>query len=152
MTRPRTLPLGSVSTGTMRHEDLIPAFLSVAEDLRLSREHRRDVTRLRHRFDELDHDSLDLGEDLDELFSILENYCPDYCYFGSHPSDAACYGCWPCEDLMQDHSEVHGSADPPDIKADGYTGQPYWLTINDHGNMTLHRRAGNRWVECWSVV
>jgi hypothetical protein len=34
----------------------------------------------------------------------------------------------------------------------GNTDLTHWLHANDHGNATLYRRAGRRWIEVWAVV
>jgi hypothetical protein len=28
----------------------------------------------------------------------------------------------------------------------------YVMSVTDHGNVTLYRRSGRRWIEVWSVV
>ena len=147
--KPTTLPIGSISHGTMRPEDLIPTFLSEAESLRLSKAERATVREIakRHNADDYDYDSEEAGYDLEELFDLLSNHVPDYCYFGSHPGDWADYGVWISEDIAD--SDVARVNDPAELHA---VKDNVALFVNDHGNMTLYRRADNRWIEVWSVV
>jgi len=151
----------------MRPEDLIPAFLDAAEELRLSREDRKVVRLLRAELAYLEaHPPAidpfdDMGDRLSDLFDLLDRYTPDYCYFGAHPGDGADYGVWIVEDLLQDtrqggYDGCVFRADTPPYPVGALADLPFdyshWLHVNDHGNCTLYRRAGRRWVECWSVV
>lgn len=153
--KPRTLRLGSVSTGTLRPEDLIPSFLDEAESLRLPREERKIVRAIRKAVHDADDESAywdeDADGDLDDLFGILENHVPDFCTFGAHEGDGSDFGVWPALDL-HDHNGleaegIHISPDAPSTRE-----HSHWLQVSDHGNATLYRRAGNRWLECWSIV
>lgn len=160
MTKQRTLDLGSYSHGTMREEDLIPSFLSIAEDLRMSKADRQTVRQIARRAQAEDYyESEDAAEDCQTLFDVLGNYCPDYCYFGAHPGDGSDYGVWVVEDLLQDTTQgsydgyvYRLSADEELSEVDrSYT---YALQVNDHGNATLYRRVGkrNQWREVWAIV
>lgn len=124
--KPKYLSLGSVSSGTMRDEDLIPAFIGVLEDLRLSRADRKRLNELRREWDMYEPDNpaengewADLGDITQDLSDLAGNYCPDYCYFGAHPGDGADYGCWVSEELLQDTRQggydgyVYRSSEPP---------------------------------------
>ena len=124
MTTRRKPTPGSVSHGTMRPEDLIPAFLSVAESHALSRRKRKTAREIRARVNsnpkhlpclnpafypggaeekaafETVRDSLDYyqtdesTDDLDALFDILDTIAPAGHYFGAHPGDGCDYGFW----------------------------------------------------------
>src|SRR5690606_12912913 len=89
--------LGTVSHGTMREEDLIPAFLNELEEL--------DPERASSYWDEIpesaiedpDHDWWSSEEALwilEELFDVLNEYAPPYCYFGALEGDGSDYGFW----------------------------------------------------------
>lgn len=83
--------IGTVSSATMRTEDLYDAFTSELERLD-SKRYLQFV---------LDK-SEDPDEQIEELFDILNQYAPDGCYFGAHPGDGCDYGFWKfeeCEDL-----------------------------------------------------
>lgn len=89
--------LGSISSGTMRPEDLIPAFLSEIERLDAKR-----GAELRSTYSDVieadDYDSEDAAWLLDKLFDTLEELAPEGFYFGAHPGDGADYGFWPDQD------------------------------------------------------
>jgi hypothetical protein len=89
-----TLAPGSVSRGTMRVEDLLPAFIDAIPDpdrrVRFEDELRR--------FDFMAGDQQEEMDDLlDTLFEVLNEYVPEGHYFGSHPGASADYGVWPVE-------------------------------------------------------
>ena len=92
---------GTVISGTMRAEDLIPAFCSElsirnaafgAGDSEFIRaiEARAEV--------EGYYESDATGWDLEELFDLLNECAPDGHYFGAHPGDGADYGYWAVEE------------------------------------------------------
>lgn len=88
----------SVSTGTLRRADLIPAFIDVLAEV--------DKDKARKYNDEygtIDFDSdkgmSEADELLMELFDALEAIAPEwfgsgYIYFGAHPGDGADFGFW----------------------------------------------------------
>jgi hypothetical protein len=89
---------GSVSSGTMRTDDLIPAFLDTVGSLDPDVENRikaefaiGDVDDYRTWVEEHPTDAQEM---LEELFDILGEYAPTGYYFGSHPGDGADYGYW----------------------------------------------------------
>lgn len=117
--------IGSVSSGTMRPEDLIPAFLDVADGIRLSKADRQRIREARAEWegcsafnrDEDDEDSRpgcgvhEDGDDCEEqigyllnetLFDLLGNYAPPYCYFGANEGDGADYGFWPSMEALNE--------------------------------------------------
>lgn len=110
----RMANLGSVSSGTMRPEDLIPAFLDVADGLRLSKADRAKVRALRARVNEgtaADEEDGTEGdyfasdgaqEDLSDLFDLLNNYAPPFAYFGANEGDWSDYGFWPSMEALED--------------------------------------------------
>lgn len=146
--------LGTVSEGTMRLQDLIPAFASVLEEeggdptaLNLAiykLDSRAYVNGEVGPYDNDDHDywhSEDARWDLDELLDALNELAPPYCYFGAHPGDGADYGFWVSEGALQEglySGEIVRSED-----------MPYRLDVSDRGNMTLYDQNGD---EVWSVV
>ena len=66
--------LGSISTGTLRPEDLAPVFI---EELLI-----RGV------------DAGGVPEDMDELYEALNDVCPPFVYFGAREGDGADFGFW----------------------------------------------------------
>jgi hypothetical protein len=114
-----TAELGSVISGTMRHEDLIPAFIDRLDDLKqelaLSAADptnagcELDIVRqvgaiddflgaIEQRMEVEGYcDSEESAYDLESLFDALEVFAPDGCYFGAHPGDGSDYGFWQAE-------------------------------------------------------
>ena len=118
--------LGSISTGTLKPEDLAPVFI-----------------------EELFSRGVDAGgvpEDMDELYEALNDVCPPFVYFGAHPGDGADFGFWPDMEPLED--EIKGSGE--------YVNDEWLLRdaglivdINDHGNITVMDMERN---VLWSVV
>ena len=96
--------LGSISTGTMRNEDLIPDFLDTLETLaklNKCKKHLTLIDEIENRIDTIPgyYDTEDADFDLNEdLFDALNEYAPPHAYFGSHPGDGSDYGFWIAED------------------------------------------------------
>lgn len=175
--RPTRLPIGVISEGTLRTDDLVDALIDALSSLRLSRADRatvREAQRALQAYHDAGDDAADDDPDgpvealdlvLDDLTTMADAYAPDYAYYGSTDGDGACIGIWPSiPDGFDD--DVYRAGGPPSTTRAAsravtvqhgrfrheYAGQPYWLDVNDHGNCTLYRRAGNRWIEVWSVV
>ena len=138
-----TLPIGTVSEGTLRDEDLFDEFLWMAKSIRLSRDERQVVRTLEIN---VPQDEEALGEAVGKLTNILENHVPDYCYFGALEGDGACFGVW------VDWPSIEQARLDGEIATRSASINQYALEVNDHGNATLYRRAGTRWVEVWAVV
>ena len=148
----RYASFGSVSSGTMRTEDLLEAFASEL-DYQLSRQPRRFARRAyRKLINEARarrRRSARASYVVEKLMEALEDFAPPYAYFGAHPGDGADYGYWLTDDLegafdglrVDDTSEV-----PRD-----YRGEV--LHINDHGNATLAvAGARGKLREVWALV
>jgi len=147
----RSHNISSISSGTMRTEDLIPCFVSELQRQKpLRREHKRLAREINSRIEEENYfSSEDAGFDLEELTEALQEYAPSYFYFGAHPGDGADYGYW-LDESFQDDSEGIKVSDLSEIPAD-YFGEV--LVINDHGNMSLYLKSRNRkTVELWAIV
>lgn len=99
----KTAEIGSVSSGTMRPEDLIPAFINTLEYLADGSTDLTLTITSRIEFADEDENCYDYyasdvsGFDLAELFDALSGYAPDGCYFGANPGDGADYGFWQAE-------------------------------------------------------
>ena len=145
-----TYPMGSVSSGTMRAEDLIPEFLSELRSHRpLSRAHRAVAREIEKRMSKRGYFAgEDADYDLQELFEVLDTYAGPYFYFGAHPGDGSDYGYWLSEMFDQDFEGLKVD-DLAAVPAD-YQGE--LAVINDHGNVTLYNRRRGRLTEIWSVV
>jgi hypothetical protein len=94
------LPLGSVSHGTMREEDLIPAFISFLRQYGPP-DIQGNLGEVEERMAADDYFTSDAAcYDLNEdLFNFMNDVAPEGYYFGSHPGDGSDYGFWPNEDL-----------------------------------------------------
>lgn len=153
-TRRRPFQLGTVSSGTMRLEDLIPALAS--ECLRLDVEWPPGIecgTYIEYSNypandlvvcaeDDPYWQSEEALWDMDALFDALNSACPPFVYFGSHPGDGADYGFWPDMESLDDARRDAG--EPSDIGRyihdSGYMLLPdenVWVHVSDHGNVAI---------------
>jgi len=147
--------LGTVSHGTMRAEDLIPAFLEKLEEL--------DPERASSYWDEIPEEAFEDPENdwwsseeacwmLEELFNVLNEYAPPYCYFGALEGDGSDYGFWIDRDAFEEalaSGEILKADELPNNAPEGYE---YIAVVNDHGNVTLYRNENGKLEEVWSVV
>ncbi len=164
---PANVSLGSVSHGTMREEDLIPAFMSELYRLKLVKhDFKPDETlgtllkdiesRL---YDEDDnerpeyYDSEAAHYDLEALFDALDGFSPPYVHFGSHEGDGSDYGYWICFDSIED--DVHAG----ELERGDETPEPserpegsLYLHVNERGNCELYSLEDGAWVSVWSCV
>jgi hypothetical protein len=150
--------IGTVSHGTMRPGDLIPAFCyELRQQTPLRRHHKTVVCQIEKRAKRKDYyTNPDSGADfdMDTLFDLLNEYAPAYFYFGSHPGDGSDYGFWLDEDGLEN---IDGDARFDSYQYDdlasvprGYTGEA--VIVNDHGNATLYRITNGRAREVWAIV
>ena len=95
----RTPQIGSVSTGTLRTEDLLDAVIGEAEYLSGSTASMSKT--LRKAYDAAnaitDYDSEDAGYALEELIDALNEYAPPHMHFGTLEGDGAHFGWWPTD-------------------------------------------------------
>ena len=128
--------LGSISTGTLRTEDLLPAFVSALEAL---------------------GGAIDTGDwndpeqatwDMEALTDALQTLCPPFVYFGTLEGDGSDFGFWPDMDslgeAMQRMGMARGESDEERLEEDGIIVQ-----VSDHGNVTVMDMERN---VLWSVV
>lgn len=164
MSRATTRPasFGSISSGTMRDDDLLPAFADELEyqlerqSRRFARKEYRALIRearraLRHMEDgtvkQAEAAEESASEIISDLMDRLTDFAPPYAYFGAHPGDGADYGFWLVEDLdCFDGLRVEDTSEVPR----GYRGEV--LHVNDHGNMTLYAATSRGLREVWSLV
>lgn len=155
---------GSISRATMRPADLIPTFSAELRAL-IEMEVSESPSTARVDFalvDEADtitdYDSEEASGVLEELFDALNEYAPEYGYFGAHPGDGADYGFWLHEDWEQIAKDdgvlfVSDLAEIPD----NFHGVAAFVT--DHGNVSLYSvqpgcvaGMGAELKEIWSIV
>lgn len=142
----KTAEFGSISTATMRAEDLIPDFCS---ELRALGHRSRELSRIERHTGARYFESEAASCDADSLFDMLQEHAPAYAYFGSHPGDGSDYGFWLSEEFPGDEFDGLKVDDTSDVPAD-YTGEV--LHVNDHGNMTLYACKRGKLSEVWSLV
>jgi hypothetical protein len=155
--------LGSISTGTLRPEDLIPAFTYTLGALAhnpisnlsqfkskamadtwqnainiINSSNRRPIA----------YDHPEIHELIDELQDALQEYCPPFVYFGTHPGDGADFGFWPDMDRLEEEMRSTTS----DFQADNcwtLADDGVIVNVSDHGNVTVMDMERN---VIWSVV
>lgn len=141
--------LGSVSSGTFKSDELIPAFIDMLAYFDDERASLRD----KEYTDSISSDSRD-DNMVDDLINELSEYAPDYCYFGAHPGDGADFGFWVDHDAISDavsFGELTRLGDASQLAAPSITTEQA-IVVNDHGNMTLYSWDGSEWVEQWAIV
>lgn len=150
---------GSISSGTMRTEDLLDTFAdeleyqvqrNAAEWCSDAGRAQRDgyMTLIGEARDVESYDNEEADEILSELFDALNEFAPPYANFGSNSGDGADYGYWLLEDI-DDCFDGLKVDDTSEVPAD-YSGEV--LHVNDHGNMTLYVATAGELVEVWSLV
>lgn len=138
--------IGSVSTATMRPEDLIPCFTS---ELRWLGHRSKELSAIERRMNKRGYyDTEDSSYDLESLFDMLDEHAMPYMYFGAHPGDGSDYGFWVTEGIEYDFDGL--KVDDLSEVPNGYTGEV--LHVNDHGNMTLYVARKGKLTEMWGIV
>jgi hypothetical protein len=145
------IPIGSYSEGTLRAYDVFWAGIEALEQVSPSKAKTilKDVPEDAR--DDSQHDWWD-SEDAswvvnEDLWTVLNRYCPPYCYWGSTEGDGASIGCWVSWDAVREGvhcKEVIQS----DEHLDDFDAE-YNLVVNDHGNCTLYDVEGH---VLWEVV
>ena len=87
MTTTKPFALGSISTGTLKTEDLISTLEAELE--------------FRNSPDHVDFSGMNDEEYVARLVELLNELCPPFVYFGAHPDDGANFGFWPDWDDLQ---------------------------------------------------
>lgn len=151
--RQECVRIGTLIEGTLRGEDLLPAF---ADELKRLDPHHSLVKEAYEIMatwgtgDESEENE-QISETVNAIQDALQEYCPPFVYFGTLEGDGACFGFWP--DLMA-LEEERMYAKPSD--ADGYQYLEdcnVWVQVNDHGNVTLlENDNGKPGREIWAAV
>lgn len=154
--------LGSISSGTLRTEDLLEALADELEGILQAEDGGADpdVMQVIREAREL----LDVGPDNwtdhqqeaaswlvnEDLMDALNEHAPPYCYFGAHEGDGADFGYWLSDDAIRDAIQDGEILPVSDDRNAKYRQVPeYILHTNDHGNQTLYRLD---LTEVWAVV
>jgi len=125
--------LGSISTGTLRPEDLLPTFARELE------RHAPDHAFVHEANATLVYDDGDASELINEIQDELQNYCPPFVTFGAHPGDGADFGFWPDMDRLNEALRWERDHYPDDSVPDELTldDDGVIVQISDHGNVTV---------------
>ena len=140
--------LGSISTGTLRPEDLLPTF---ARELERHDPNNALVTEANNI---LVWDDGGASELINEIQDELQNHCPPFVIFGAHPGDGADFGFWPdmerIQETLTEATTGHTLTLPRNgewewtLEDDGVI-----IATNDHGNVTVMDLERN---VLWAVV
>ena len=155
--------IGSVSTGTMRTEDLMPAFadaLSLMPAYSDTEIVRRATLKLLDDVEKFlgapedslpDWDSNQAQLLMEALFSELDNHAPLHMRFGSHVGDGADFGFWPDTATLMDAIDPTSILGVPTRNDNEYLleDDSIIVHVNDHGNVTVMDMERN---VLWSVV
>lgn len=103
----------SISTGTMRPADLVPAFAHELAD-RTSHDHVLGMVGFAPDNIPATDDEFwgteNAGSILELLFEALDSDAPEGCYFGAHPGDGSDYGFWMTEEDADELAELEAAA------------------------------------------
>ena len=153
MTRVR---LGSVIHGTLRTEHLILAFLEELEAIDRDRADSFWGRIPAEAFEDLENEWWSSEEAywiLEELFDLLNEFAPPYCYFGALEGDGSDFGFWIDRWALEEaiaNGEVLKVSELPNSVPEEYE---YVAVVNDYGDVTLyHRSEDGALHEVWSVV
>ena len=147
----RTIAIGTVIHGTLRDQDLLPAFADELErvggpeldyDLRNGSEliaEARQLVEIGFTYAEFNGETS--SECVNELMDALQDYAPVHMYFGN-TSDGSDFGWWPvteydCETVRIDDENVI------DVECNIH------INVNDHGNVTVSELRG---AVIWAAV
>ena len=145
----RTIAIGTLIHGTLRDEDLLPAFADELERVAFPPPSDEPFTSL---LDDARHpettitDTYTAADIVHDLMDALQDYAPVHMYFGAIEGDGADFGWWPSLDFdgcdMRSVPMNNGS-DSIDVTCGIY------IHTNDHGNVTVSELRG---AVIWAAV
>ena len=145
--------LGSISTGTLRNEDLLPRFTyalgelahnphtntSVFKSTELAEVWQDGINMIKLIDEGYCADEPNLYGIIDRLCDALNEYAPPYVHFGTNEGDGADFGFWPDIDSLStdirysEYRKLNGHHDEQILLPD----EGILVHINDHGNVTV---------------
>ena len=150
----QAVQLGSISTGTLRTEDLLDAVIGEADylfgaDYLDTHKDSNDwiIKPLIDAKAVTDYDSEDAGYILDDLIDALNEYAPPHVALGMHPSDGADLGWWAGDFDGCDTVPVGQGPNGEGTFVDKDCG--LYVEVNDHGNTIVKQLGGD---VIWSAV
>ena len=146
--------LGSISTGTLRPQDLLPAFLETLTAL--GGEIPKDLECTSH-IEYLNWPSLDTTAsddddkfwgseeamwDMEALTDALQALCPTFVYFGTLEGDGADFGYWPDRERLQETLTAATVGHTLTLPRNGewewqLEDEDVIVNTNDHGSVTV---------------
>jgi hypothetical protein len=141
----QTITIGTVIHGTLRDEDLLPAF---ADELKRVRQTSEDHAILIDdaRDPELfTTDTYTAADIVHDLIDALQEYAPSHMYFGAIEGDGADFGWWTTD--PRDTCDVVDIMGGNGAYVDTECG--LYVQVSDHGNISVYELAG---AEIWSAV
>ena len=142
MVTTKQFQLGSISTGTLRTDDLLKAFAIALDKLDSAKDpwlitEAWNLTRRNHA------NQQECDDRLTDLQDALQELCPPFVYFGALDGDGADFGFWPDHDALDE--ELHfGSKVCDDILVsrdcdceNEDCNHGLLVNVNDHGNVTV---------------
>ena len=133
--------LGSISTGTLRTEDLLEAFHSTIAESGTPPALAEDGY--------ADGGKAYSDEELLEVYTEqLESLCPPFVYFGTLEGDGADFGFWPDMDGFNESRRLDGNyqGNPEEV---WHVAENVISHVSDHGNVTVMDMERN---VLWSVT
>ena len=143
--------LGSISTGTLRTEDLLPTFThalrslpwkdgqrpasEIFSELILEAEHLVGTTG----WETMNPEDSGVAGIMEDLGDALQECCPPFVYFGTLEGDGADFGFWPDMDRLNEELQWERDHYPDDSVPDELTldNDGVIVQVSDHGNVTV---------------
>lgn len=122
--------LGSISTGTLRSEDLLSAFASELEWLG-NEDDKPLVFEANAMLEAEELDENEAADLVNDLIDALSEHAPPYCYFGAHEGDGADFGFWPSMESIDELPCIE-NVEGEDLPTEDHR------YVNDHGNVTVY--------------
>ena len=141
-----TIDFGTIISGTMRAEDLIPAFCDALDEIEPDNPVAAEARAI------TDFDSEAAWELVHALGDELNGHAPPFAYFGSHVGDGADFGFWPDIESLEDEARGDYVTKVNDLSEAPRDGAGYIMVVNDHGNVSLYCYAKGGPREIWACV
>jgi hypothetical protein len=143
---------GSISTGTLRTEDLLFDFALALREFedKWNSEHEALYDQAKQHMAQAPSES-ELNQTVSNLQDALQEYCPPFVYFGTLEGDGADFGFWADFDAVDESCarKHHRCTHNPDTGEIVLEDESVIVQVNDHGNVTVMDMERN---VLWSVV